>query len=63
MRPATIEQAESSSTAALQLVPAVADWREFAFHLARKQAIVGDLLGLGDDPRKSQTLRALWQIT
>jgi len=63
MRPATIEQAESSSTAPLQLMSAVADWREFAFYLARKQAIVGDLLGLGDDPRKSQTLRALWQIT
>src|SRR5215813_9459134 len=64
MRPATVERAESSSTAPQQQpMPAVADWREFAFYLARKQAIAGDLLSLGNDPRKSQTLRALWQIT
>src|SRR5262245_55277123 len=63
MRPATVEQVENSLTAPPQPMQAVADWREFAFYLARKQAIDGDLLSLGDDKRKSQTLRGLWQIT
>src|SRR5215813_13696957 len=63
MRPATVEHAASSSTVPQQSMPAVADWREFAFHLARKQVIVGNLLSLGNDPRKTPTLRALWQIT
>src|SRR5262245_28975834 len=63
MRPAIVEATESPAPLPPRTTAAVGDWREFAFHLARKQAISGDLLGLGNEAQATHTLRALWGIT
>ena len=40
------------------------DWLEFLGHLARKQAVTGDLLrNFADQPGKEKKLRELWELT
>lgn len=63
MRPATVEETQSPPPLPPRATAAVGDWREFAFYLARKQAISGDLLGLANETRGNHALRALWGIT